>query len=138
MLKLDSENNLVDTEKTVPEAIQSLIGTNGIFHIQWNKKDKRKFLDKPHRTNPDYDKHTILRTGNFRLGVVKGLKGDKRTTNPSDYLIAYDMTKQGYRNIYYNEIKKIVANKKTYYVKVIDTKSFRFGLIEEVEKVQIN
>ena len=138
MLKLDSENNLVDTKKTVPETIQSLVGTNGIFHIQWNKKDRRKFLDKPHRTNPDYDKHPILRTGNFRLGVVKGLKGDKRTTNPSDYMIAYDMSKQGYRNIYYNEIKKIVANKKTYYVKVIDTKRFRFGLIEEVEKGEIN
>ena len=128
----------IHTEKTVPEIIQSLVGKYGIFHIQWNKKDTRKFLDKPHRTNPDYDKHTILRTGNFRLGVVKGLKGDKRTTNPSDYLIAYDMTKQGYRNIYYNEIKKIVANKKTYYVKVIDTKRFRFGLIEEVQKGEIN
>ena len=23
--------------------------------------------------NPNYNKHTILRTGNFRLGVVKGL-----------------------------------------------------------------
>ena len=128
----------VHTEKTVPEIIQNLVGKYGIFHIQWNKKDIRKFLSNPFRTNPDYDKHTILRTGNFRLGVVKDLKGDKRTTNPNDYLIAYDMTKQGYRNIYYNEIKKIVANKKTYYVKVIDTKRFRFGLIEEVEKGEIN
>ena len=121
----------VDLEKTVPEAIQELIGTGGIFHIRWKKKDRREFLDKPHRINPDYDKHTILRTGNFRLGVVKGLKGGKRTTDKSDYLVAYDMSKKGYRNIYYNTIEKIVANKKTYFVRVIDTKQFRFGLIEQ-------
>ena len=34
-------------------------------------------------------------------------------------------------NIYYNTIEKIVANKKTYFVRVIDTKQFRFGLIEQ-------
>ena len=88
----------INLEKTVPEAIQELIGTGGIFHIRWKKKDRRQFLDKPHRINPDYDKHTILRTGNFRLGVVKGLKGGKRTTDKSDYLVAYDMSKKGYRN----------------------------------------
>ena len=123
----------INLEKTVPEAIQELIGTGGIFHIRWKKKDRREFLDKPHRINPDYNKHTILRTGNFRLGVVKGLKGGKRTTDKSDYLVAYDMSKKGYRNIYYNTIEKIVANKKTYFVRVIDTKQFRFGLIERVK-----
>ena len=128
----------INLEKTVPEAIQELIGTGGIFHIRWKKKDRRQFLDKPHRINPDYDKHTILRDGNFRLAVVKGLKGGKRTTDKSDYLVAYDMSKKGYRNIYYNTIEKIVANKKTYFVKVIDTKQFRFGLIEQVQKQEIN
>ena len=29
-------------------------------------------------------------------------------------------------------IKKIVANKKTYFVQVIDTKNYRFGLIQRV------
>ena len=129
---------IVTLEKTIPETIQELIGTGGIFHIRWKKKDRRQFLDKPHRINPDYDKHTILRDGNFRLGVVKGLKGGKRTTDKSDYLVAYDMAKKGDRNIYYNTIEKIVANKKTYFVRVIDTKQFRFGLIEQVQKQEIN
>ena len=40
------------------------------------------------------------------------------------------MTKKEFRNIFYNSIQKIVANKKTYFVKVIDTKNYRFGLIE--------
>jgi hypothetical protein len=43
------------------------------------------------------------------------------------------MTKKEHRNIFYNSIQKIVANKKTYFVKVIDTKNYRFGLIERVE-----
>ena len=42
------------------------------------------------------------------------------------------MSKKEYRNIYYNTIQKIVANKKKYYVKVIDTKNIRFGLVERV------
>ena len=131
----------VETEKTVPEAIQKLIGNKGIFHIEWLKKDTRKFIDDKRgypTTNKNYNKHTILRTGNFRLGVVKNLVGKKRTTEPSDYMIAYDMAKQGYRNIFYNSIQKIVANKKTFYVKTIDTASFRFCLVEQIEKVQIN
>ena len=128
----------VETEKTVPETIQGLIGNKGIFHIEWLKKDTRKFLEN-HKSNPDYDKHTILRAGNFRLGVVKNLVGKKRTTKPSDYMIAQEMKKDGgYRNIFYNSIVKIVANKKTFYVKTIDTKRFRFCLVERIEKVQIN
>ena len=128
----------IETEKTVPETIQGLIGNKGIFHIEWLKKDTRKFLEN-HKSNPDYDKHTILRAGNFRLGVVKNLVGKKRTTKSSDYMIAQEMKKDGgYRNIYYNTIQKIVANKKTYYIKTIDTKRFRFCLVERIEKVQIN
>jgi hypothetical protein len=42
------------------------------------------------------------------------------------------MTKKEFRNIFYNSIQKIVANKKTYFVNVIDTKNYRFGLIERV------
>ena len=121
----------VETEKKVPEAIQKLIV----------KKDTRKFIDDKRgcpTTNKNYNKHTILRTGNFRLGVVKNLVGKKRTTEPSDYMIAYDMAKQGYRNIFYNSIQKIVANKKTFYVKTIDTASFRFCLVEQIEKVRID
>ena len=128
----------VETEKTVPQAIQELIGNKGIFHIEWLKKDTKKYLDN-YKLNPNYNKNTILRKGNFRLGVVKNLVGKKRTTKPSDYMIAQEMKKDGgYRNIYYNTIQKIVANKKTYYVKTIDTKSFRFCLVEQVEKVQIH
>ena len=93
----------IETEKTVPETIQGLIGNSGIFHIEWLKKDTKKYLEN-YKLNPDYDKHTILRKGNFRLGVVKNLVGKKRTTKPSDYMIAYDMAKQGYRNIFYNSI----------------------------------
>ena len=120
---------------SVPESIKDVCGTQGIFHIRWKKKDSRKFItDKFGNTviNKDYGKHTILRVGNFRLGVTKNTKGGKRTTDPNDYLIAYDMTKKEHRNIFYNSIQKIVANKKTYFVKVIDTKNIRFGLIERV------
>ena len=122
---------------SVPESIQSICGTQGIFHIRWKKKDNRKFItDKFGNTviNKDYGKNKILRVGNFRLGVTKNTKGGKRTTDPNDYLIAYDMTKKEHRNIFYNSIQKIVANKKTYFVKVIDTKNIRFGLIERVNK----
>ena len=120
---------------SVPESIKDVCGTQGIFHIRWKKKDNRKWItDKYGREiiNKDYGKHSILRVGNFRLGVTKNTKGGKRTTNPNEYLIAYDMTKKEHRNIFYNSIQKIVANKKTYFVKVIDTKNIRFGLIERV------
>ena len=135
----------IETEKTVPETIQGLIGNKGIFHIEWLKKDKRRYIEKTYNDksvstilNPDFNKNTILRKGNFRLGVVKNLVGKKRTTKPSDYMIAFDMSKQGYRNIFYNSIVKIVANKKTFYVKTIDTKRFRFCLVEQIEKGEIN
>ena len=120
---------------SVPETIQSICGTQGIFHIRWKKKDNRKFIDNEFGhtiVNPDYGKHTILRVGNFRLGVTKYTKGGKQNTDPNEYLVAYDMTKKEHRNIFYNSIQKIVANKKTYFVKVIDTKNIRFGLIERV------
>ena len=124
----------INLEKTVPEAIQELIGTGGIFHIRWKKKDRQEFLENPFRPNPNYNKHTILRTGNFRLGVVKNLKGGKRNTDPNEFLIAFDMSKKGYRNIYYNTIEKITVNKQTFNVAVIDTKHYRFGLIEQEQK----
>jgi len=120
---------------SVPETIQDICGTQGIFHIRWKKKDNRKFItDKYGHTviNKDYGKRKILRVGNFRLGVTKNTKGGKRTTDPNEYLIAYDMTKKEFRNIFYNSIQKIVVNKKTYFVKVVDTKNIRFGLIERV------
>jgi len=53
-------------------------------------------------------------------------------------MIAYDMSKQGYRNIFYNSITKIVANKKTFYVRTIDTARFRFCLVEQIEKRDIH
>ena len=120
---------------SVPESIQSICGTQGIFHIRWKKKDNRKFITDKHGhtvINKDYGKHKILRVGNFRLGVTKNTKGGKQNTDPNEYLVAYDMTKKEFRNIFYNSIQKIVANKKTYFVKVIDTKNIRFGLIERV------
>ena len=135
----------VETEKTVPETIQGLIGNKGIFHIEWLKKDKRRYIEKTYNDksvstilNPDFNKNTILRTGNFRLGVVKNIVGKKRTTKPEDYMIAYNMSKQGYRNIFYNSITRIVANKKIFYVRTIDTKRFRFCLVEQIEKGEIN
>ena len=120
---------------SVPESIKDVCGTQGIFHIRWKKKDNRKFITDKYGhpiLNPDYGKHTILRVGNFRLGVTKNTKGGKQNTDPNEYLVAYDMTKKEHRNIFYNSIQKIVANKKTYFVKVIDTKNIRFGLIERV------
>ena len=48
------------------------------------------------------------------LGVVKNLKGGKRNTDPNEYLIAFDMSKKGYRNIYYNTIERITVNKQTF------------------------
>ena len=125
---------------SVPKSIKDICGTNGIFHIRWNKKDRRLYITQKYSDgsesqilNPNYGKYTIPRTGNFRLGVVKNLKGGKRTTDPNEFLIAYDMSKKEYRNIYYNTIQKIVANKKSYFVKVVDTKNIRFGLIERVD-----
>jgi len=44
------------------------------------------------------------------------------------------MSKKGYRNIYYNTIEKITVNKQTFHVAVIDTKHYRFGLIEQEQK----
>ena len=132
---------LVEINKSVPQAIQEICGTNGIFHIRWKKKDRRQFIIKKYSDgseslmwNPDYNKYTILRTGNFRLGVVKNLKGGKRNTDPNEFLIAFDMSKKGYRNIYYNTIEKITVNKQTFNVAVIDTKHYRFGLIEQEQK----
>tara|TARA_Y100001938_G_scaffold98779_1_gene135187 strand:- start:585 stop:992 length:408 start_codon:yes stop_codon:yes gene_type:complete len=128
---------IIETDKTIPEAIQKIVGTNGIFHIRWRKKDRRQFVDNEFGfpvINPDYDKNTILRTGNFRLGVVKNLKGGKRNTDPNEYLIAFDMSKKGYRNIYYNTIERITVNKQTFFVKVVDTKHYRFALIDSTNK----
>jgi|TARA_R100000501_G_C2616454_1_gene109984 hypothetical protein len=124
-------------EKSIPETIQELVGNNGIFHIKWNKKDTRKYLEN-YKLNPNYNKHTIKREGNFRLGVKKHLVGKKRTTKPSDYMIAFDMSKQGYRNIFYNSIEQIKANGITYYVKIVDTKYYRLGAIEVLTKKDIN
>ena len=31
---------------SVPESIQSICGTQGIFHIRWKKKDKRRYIIK--------------------------------------------------------------------------------------------
>ena len=127
---------IIQTDKTIPEVIQKIVGTNGIFHIRWRKKDRRQFVDNEFGfpvINPDYDKNTILRTGNFRLGVVKNLKGGKRNTDPNEYLIAFDMSKKGYRNIYYNTILTITANKQKFFVKVVDTKHYRFALIDSTK-----
>ena len=44
------------------------------------------------------------------------------------------MSKKGYRNIYYNTIERITVNKQTFNVAVIDTKHYRFGLIEQEQK----
>jgi|DEB0MinimDraft_10_1074344.scaffolds.fasta_scaffold01184_14 hypothetical protein len=126
---------------SIPHHIQKIVGNQGIFYMEFLKKDKRLHVIKKYNDgsesqilNPDYGKNTILRKGNFRLGVTKFLKGKKRTTDPNAYLIAYDMNKKGYRNILYNNIQKIVANKKAYEIKVIDTKHFRLGLISEGKK----
>ena len=68
------------------------------------------------------------------LGVVKNLKGGKRNTDPNEYLIAFDMSKKGYRNIYYNTIERITVNKQTFFVRVVDTKHYRFALIDSTNK----
>jgi hypothetical protein len=115
---------------SIPNAINDLVGNKGIFNIAWLKKDTRKYLENS-KTNPNYNKHTIYRKGNFRLGVSKNLAGKKRTTNIGKYMIAYDMKKQGYRNIRYNTIEKITVNKQTYEIKVIDEKHFRLAYIQK-------
>jgi len=123
----------LETNKSITQSIQELIGTNGIFHISWRKKDRRLFVKNQYgfeEENIDFGKHTILRTGNFRLGVVKNLKGGERNTSPEDYMIAFDMGKKGYRNIYYNTIEKITVNKQTFTIKVIDNKKYRFAMVE--------
>ena len=120
--------------------IKRKYGTNrkiNTRNYKWNKKDTRKYLEN-YKLNPNYNKHTIKREGNFRLGVKKHLVGKKRTTNPSDYMIAFDMSKQGYRNIFYNSIEQIKANGITYYVKIVDTKYYRLGAFEVLTKKDIN
>mgnify|MGYP003625698583 FL=1 len=54
----------------------------------------------------------------------------KRNTSPEDYMIAFDMGKKGYRNIYYNTIEKITVNKQTFTIKVIDNKKYRFAMVQ--------
>ena len=34
----------LETDKSITQSIQELIGTNGIFHISWRKKDRRLFV----------------------------------------------------------------------------------------------
>ena len=118
---------------SLPEQIQALCGLQGIFYIEFLKIDKAKYLDDG-SYNPDYNKRHIKRTGNFRLGVTKHLKGKKRTTDKQQYMIAFDMKKQGYRNILYEEIKFIKAGGKEYEVttkiKVIGKRRFRLSLIK--------
>ena len=118
---------------SLPEQIQALCGLQGIFYIEFLKIDKTKYLDDG-SLNPDYNKRHIKRTGNFRLGVTKHLKGKKRTTDKEQYLIAYDMKKQGYRNIFYNDIKLIRVNKQEYKINVIDSKHYRLSCIEKTNK----
>ena len=129
----------VITDKTIPETIQELVGYSGIFSIAWLKKDTRKFIMHKgrHTTNTDYNKHSIFREGIFRLGVKKNLRGDARNTKESDYLIAYDMRKKGYRNIYYNSILQIRANGKLYLVQVSDSKDYRMMIISENDKKKV-
>ena len=45
-------------------------------------------------------------------------------------MIAFDMGKKGYRNIYYNTIEKITVNKQTFTIKVIDNKKYRFAMVQ--------
>ena len=124
---------IIKKDLTIPEEIHNICGLQGIFYIEFLKKDKAKYLDDGTK-NPNYNKNTIKRTGNFRLGVKKHLKGKKRTTDKQQYMIAFDMKKQGYRNILYEEIKFIKAGGKEYEVttktKIIGKRRFRLSLIK--------
>ena len=124
---------IIKKNLTIPEEIHNICGLQGIFYIEFLKKDKAKYLDDGTK-NPNYNKNTIKRTGNFRLGVTKHLKGKKRTTDKEQYMIAFDMKKQAYSNIFYNDIKLIRVNKQEYKIKVIDSKHYRLSFIEKTNK----
>ena len=112
--------------------IKKIVGNN-IFGITFLKKDMRRIVDG--KLNVDFGKRTIKRDGIFRLAISKKLKGGARTTVESDYLIAYDMRKGGYRNIFYSSILKIVANKNNYYIGIDKNKRFMLvdGMLNKTE-----
>jgi len=101
--------------KAYQEKVRELIGKK-IFHIEWKKK------------NPKTGVFDVPRKGEFRLGVQKWkekdgtkkkLAGGKRTTNPDQYLIAFDLAKRGFRNIKYDTINSIKADGEEYFISTI-------------------
>jgi len=108
------------SKMTIPQAIQELVGSTNTFSVGFYKKDG------------------TFRTGTFRLGVKKHLKGGKQLTDPDNYLVAYDMQKKGYRNINYNTIKYIKAKGIVYHVEVENTDTYRLMFVGVVEGKEIN
>ncbi len=104
-------NDMLISKLTVPEAIKEMVGTTNTFSVGFYKKDG------------------AFRTGVFRLGVKKNQKGGKQYTNPSNYLVAYDMQKKGYRNINYNTIKYIKAKGMIYHIDVENTDDYRLMFV---------
>jgi hypothetical protein len=78
------------------EKIIELVG-NKFFTISFIKKDG------------------TLRKMNARLGVIKHLKGGKKSYNPDDfnYLTVFDLGKKQYRTVNLNTVKEVKANKET-------------------------
>ena len=110
---------MITSQMTVPEAIKDLVGYTNTFSVGFYKKDG------------------TFRTGVFRLGVTKNQKGGKQLTNPSNFLVAYDMHKKGYRNINYNTIKYIKAKGKIYHIQVDNTDEYRLLLVGVVDRKDI-
>ena len=107
-------------QMNIPDAIQELVGNKNTFSVGFYKKDG------------------TFRTGTFRLGVKKHLKGGKQLTDPNNYLVAYDMQKKGYRNINYNTIKYIKAKGMIYHVEVENTDTYRLMFVGVVDRKEAN
>ncbi len=89
----------MNTTAEVTRAIKDLIGKDGIFGAKFIKADNS------------------VRTGSFRLGVKKGLKGTEdggppyrdHAYNPEDQglLVVFDMSKGGYRSMKLDRVIEI-------------------------------
>lgn len=86
---------------TIENAIKLIKQTNGsIFSVDFVKNDG------------------TVRAITCRLGVVKGIKGVGQAFEPSEYdlLTVFDMSKQDYRMIRLNTLKRVTVDGQTFAV----------------------
>ena len=60
-------------------------------------------------------------------------KGSGRTTNPKDYILAFDLKKKSYRNISYARLLWFAVNKEVTLLTRIDTLNYKLTTFEKVK-----